>query len=148
MPDLVSRCSDTLESLQIRYYRMRAFYLAPVIDAYSYRQIWSEKLDVQWITKSLQSIESKNLRTMKITLDPPSTLINQVGKSAQQELENLDRLLVIFWTSHSVLLTVKCEGKLLPEITSREGVHLLKCNSRQDEDDLHAFGIRAMRGWK
>ena len=38
IPDLVSRCSDTLESLQIRYYRIRVFSSAPVTNSHSHRQ--------------------------------------------------------------------------------------------------------------
>jgi hypothetical protein len=37
IPDLVSRCSNTLESLQIRYYPMREYPLALVADGYTYR---------------------------------------------------------------------------------------------------------------
>ena len=148
IPDLVSRCSHTLESLVIRYYRSCAFpsspvaglYPIPVIDSPTPTKtipldlsqarnlrvvdIWSSAEDVEWITKSLRSIQSENFRRIKITVKPPSKLINPIGEMIQRELADLDRILVKLWTSHSVFLKVRCERRLLPEITSREGVRV------------------------
>ena len=139
--DLVLRCSHTLESLIIRYFPPCAFPSSPVADLYlilvtdpiipgkptpldlskaqnlTHVEICSHTPDARWITRSLRSIEFKNLSYMEITLYPYSD-----REIVQREFENLDRLLVELFTSHSIVLKVVCRGRLLPRIMGREGV--------------------------
>ena len=150
--DLVLSCSHTLESLKIRY--TSTFPSAPVAGQYLIVttvtatsrkpppldlsmalklkdvEFWSDIQDVQWITKSLRSIQFRNLRQVKIAINLPARLLNPVGKLLHHKLMELDRLLVNLWTSHSVDLWVECRAangrSLLPEITSKEGVRILE----------------------
>lgn len=93
-------------------------------------EVWSDMPDIQWITKSLQSIEFKNLQHVKITVNPPYNIVRPMGEMIRRELADLDRLLVKLWTSHSLIMRVRSRRvngeTLLPEITSKEGVHVLK----------------------
>ena len=154
IPDLVLRCSDTLESLHIRYYPIRAF--SPTLAADTYLiattvsgtsrkpspldlskatrlknvDFQSNVADIQWITKSLGSAGFESLRKAKITASLPINFADQIEGVLHRELVDLDRLLVELWTLRSVALWVRCENaggrNLLPEITSREGVRLLE----------------------
>jgi len=55
---------------------------------------------VQWITKTLQTVDSKNFQS--ITICPENNVPETVGEATHQEWNDLDRLLVQFWTSHSI----------------------------------------------
>jgi hypothetical protein len=89
--------------------------------------------DIQRVTMALQTVQSKNLQ--QITIYPCKTLYGTPGNPVEgavlQQWQDLDRLLVQFWTSHSIRpkITYKV-GKgqkdwgalvprLLPELTRR-----------------------------
>jgi len=88
---------------------------------------------VQWVTEALQTVESENLR--RITLRPDSSCFTE---PEGQQWHDLDRLLVQFWTSHSIrpeILYKAREGRedirdyvtsLLPELTGRGLVDLVE----------------------
>jgi hypothetical protein len=84
--------------------------------------------DVQRITMTLETVQSKDLR--QIAIHSYGTFATLIGETARQAWRNLDRLLVQFWTSHSIRPNIVHEmGKggrdlassLLPELT-RSGV--------------------------
>jgi hypothetical protein len=87
--------------------------------------------NVRWITVALQTAESINLE--RIVID---TLERSIAESAYREWQELDRLLLQFWTSRSIRPMIKhrWEGeerdlrefvsRLLPELASRGIVDL------------------------
>ena len=87
-------------------------------------------LDVQRITTTLQTVQSKHLQ--QITIHPCGTLANPVGETVLQRWQDLDRLLVQFCISPSIRPRIKYEvrkgedalrafiSSLLPELTRRE----------------------------
>jgi len=84
-------------------------------------------LSVQWITTTLQTVKSKSLQ--HITIYPAFSIPETIEEAVHQEWQDLERMLVQFWTSHSIRLqvTARNEGKnpgdhvpsLLPELTKR-----------------------------
>jgi hypothetical protein len=78
---------------------------------------------------ALQTVQSEHLQ--QITIHPYTTFADLTEESARQEWQDLDRLLVQFWTLRSIRLQIKYEvGKggndlrafapsLLPELTRR-----------------------------
>ena len=92
---------------------------------------------------ALQTVQSKNLQWItispcatitdlpRIRNHPPLTIANMVGETVRQERQDLDRLLVQFWTSHSIHPRITYEAgsvgselgallpSLLPELTRR-----------------------------
>jgi len=99
----------------------------------------SMRSPVPWITVTLKTVESKHLQSITICLD--SNVLEMVGASACRGWNDLDRLLVQFWTSHSispqVMYPVGNGGKglrgvvprLLPELTRRGLVDLVEASS-------------------
>ena len=93
---------------------------------------------VEWVTKTLQTVESKHLQS--ITVSPSNKdLPETIKQEAYQEWQDLDRLLVQFWTSHSIRPRVMYVAgrrggkdlradapKLLPELTRRGLVDLVE----------------------
>ena len=91
--------------------------------------------NVQWVTKALQTVESEDLRL--ITFRPGPDTFLQLPESIRQQWQDLDRLLVQFWTSHSIRtkVTYQARGRgddltdhlpsLLPELTRRGLVDLV-----------------------
>jgi len=91
---------------------------------------------VRWITAALQTVDSKSLQSIIIDLDGgrPET----IGEGFREEWQDLDRLLVQFWTSHSIspqMMYTPWEGRkeprdcvpsLLPELIRRGLVDLVK----------------------
>jgi hypothetical protein len=93
--------------------------------------------NVQWITMAFQTARSKHLQ--RIAIRPLYITSESLGgETVRQEWQDLDRLLVRFWTSHSIRPKVVCgAGKgesglrdlapsLLPELTRRGAVDLVK----------------------
>jgi hypothetical protein len=92
--------------------------------------------EIQWITMALGSIESKNLQQIFIHFYPIFTIY--IGEMAYQDWGDLDRVLVQFWTSHSIRPKIKYDAgrewnnlnslapSLLPELTRRQVVDLLE----------------------
>jgi len=89
---------------------------------------------IQWVTMALQTVESKNLQG--ITLQPNPDIfphINMIAGPILQQWNDLDQLLIQFWTSHSIRPKVTYETggrkmdmrnhvpRLLPKVT-RSGV--------------------------
>jgi len=79
---------------------------------------------------SLQTVGSKNLQ--QITIHPHPTALT--GTEVRQEWQNLDHLLVRFWTSHSIRPRILYKGgretrdhasSMLPELTRRGLVDLV-----------------------
>jgi hypothetical protein len=99
--------------------------------------------DIQRVTMALQTVQSKNLQQItiypcktfgdlqQIYTHPYGTPGNPVDEAVLQQWQDLDRLLVQFWTSHSIRPKITYEvGKgqkdwgalvprLLPELTRR-----------------------------
>ena len=91
--------------------------------------------NVLWITSTLRTAKSKNLR--RITIHPHITFINPIGETDRQGWRELDCFLVQSWTSHSIRPIVKFTrmgsydpGKvlsgLLPGLTSRGFVDVVE----------------------
>jgi hypothetical protein len=86
-------------------------------------------LDVQRVTTALQTVQSKHLQ--QITIHPCGILTKSVEETVLRRWQDLDRLLVQFWTSHSIRPMIKYEVRkggdamraftpsLLPELTRR-----------------------------
>jgi len=157
--DLVSRCSDTLEFLTLDLHPQGAF-LQPLrlastsppfthVDAsevpsldlskaskLKYLEFLLTVPSVQWITTTLRSVESKNLQFIRI--NSFDNIREPVMEPFGQEWQDLDRLLVQFWASHSVRPRVEYiveEGgkdlggrapSLLPELTRRGLIDLVQ----------------------
>lgn len=93
------------------------------------------KPNIQWVTMTLQTIESENLQ--RITIDLYATLTSPVGETVHREWLDLDQLLAQFSTSHSIRPKIM-HGKLeegtnlrnlapilLPELTRRGAVDVV-----------------------
>ena len=158
--DLISKCSDTLESLSICYCNMGAFFLyqllwlidilpppvsiAPVgtrqPDLSNLKRLkevfWMSGPSVQWITVTLQTVESTNLSQIIIRFS--IILWASVEQPFHREWRDLDRLLLQFWISHSIRPRIEygreevehglreLGPRLLPELTSRGIVDLVE----------------------
>jgi hypothetical protein len=79
--------------------------------------------DVQWITATLQTATSPNLR--RISIVSPMAF-DPIEETTLQEWRDLDRLLVELWTSRSIRPEIKflyggenMRRSLLPELASR-----------------------------
>ena len=84
---------------------------------------------------ALQSVKSKNLR--QITIHPYQISANAIEATQQRQWQDLDRLLVQFWTSHSIRPMIKYKARggewdfrglaqsLLPELMGRGLVDLV-----------------------
>ena len=162
MMDLVSECSDTLESLSIYYYLPGAGFFplpwlvntlllhfgvversTPFLDLSKLTKLKDVVFgctgsNVQRITMTLQTAESINLE--QITIRSPTAFKKQIVESSYQEWQDLDRLLLRFWTSRSVRPKIWFKGgkegcdlkylmpKLLPELSRRGVVDLVECS--------------------
>ena len=95
--------------------------------------------NVQWIAEALQTVESKNLE--RITVRPDSYFFPyNITEPDRRQWHTLDRLLVQFWTSHSIRPKVTYEAgavatrkdirdhapSLLPELSRRGLVDLVE----------------------
>jgi hypothetical protein len=83
--------------------------------------------NIQWIGTALKSIKSKNLQQIFIHCCPIFAM--QIGETGYQDWGDLDRVLVQFWTSHSIRPKIKLNSltpSLLPELTQRQAVDLLE----------------------
>ena len=88
------------------------------------------KPDIQWITMSLQTIKSSNLRQITIAIGA----FVLFDEAVRQQWRGLDRLLVQLWTSRSILPRIiygrvdrgdslgDLVPSLLPELTTRGAV--------------------------
>ena len=95
-----------------------------------------DSTSIRWITVALQTVKSKNLR--QITIHSPLTIPDPAGEVARREWQDLDHLLVQFWTSNSIRSQVMYEpeegrkditdhaSSLLPELTRRGLVDLVE----------------------
>ena len=157
--DLVLRCSDTLESFEVSYYAPGTFLPAStrvntlrlLADADksgrpSFDFSKATKLkelvfrcgepNVQRIVMALQTVQSKRLQ--QITIHPHGAFAIPVKEAVRQEWQDLDHLLVQFWTSRSIRPKITYEAgtggdnlrayvpNLLPELTRRGLVDLVE----------------------
>lgn len=60
-----------------------------------------KRSNIHWVTAALQTVESKNLQQITIRLHI-ATLGNSTEETGHREWQDLDRLLIQFWTSHSI----------------------------------------------
>ena len=93
--------------------------------------------NIHWIVRALQTVESKNLQQITIRLHT-ATLRGLTEETDHLEWQDLDRLLVKFWTSHSIrprfVYAPNSGGwdtrdrapSLLPELTGRGLVDLVE----------------------
>ena len=157
--DLVSACSDTLEYFSVvcnfpGMHPWPLFLIGPssirsVPPTSSFNLSTATKLKdltfqwarpgVQWITTALQTTESENLR--RITLCPYDVSLDDPTEEVYREWLDLDRLLVRFWTSHSIRPRAVYEPDdeeldmgdyaphLLPELTRRGLIDLVERSS-------------------
>jgi hypothetical protein len=96
--------------------------------------------NIQQITTALQTVQSKYLQ--QVTIHPGAAFANQIVETVHQEWQDLDRLLVQFWNSHSIrpkfTYEADTEGddlrafapSLLPELTRRGLVDLVEDQRR------------------
>jgi len=101
---LVSRCSDTLESLDVSYYY-------PTSDTALLDLSKAAKLQdlvflcgstrIRWIHAALRTVKSTNLQQIAIYIGSPS-LRSVFWDTADREWRDLDQALVQLWTSHSI----------------------------------------------
>ena len=93
---------------------------------------------VQWISMTLQTVKSENLQSISILYDG---CLETIEEEFHQEWQDLDRLLVQFWVTHSIRPRVAYKVRrgerdlgdgvpsLLPELTGREIVDLVRTSS-------------------
>jgi hypothetical protein len=91
---------------------------------------------IRWITTALESIQSKNLQQITATIHPIGAFGNPIEDAVRQEWQDLDHLLVQFWTSRSIRPKFMCERgengfrglapNLLPELMRRGLVDLVE----------------------
>jgi hypothetical protein len=91
--------------------------------------------NTQRITMALQSVKSEAFR--QITIHPYGTFPNPIGPVERGQWQDLDSLLVQFWTSHSIRPVIKYKPReggrdlgrlapsLLPELMRRGLVDLV-----------------------
>ncbi|KAF9780909.1 hypothetical protein BJ322DRAFT_288496 [Thelephora terrestris] len=129
--DLVSKCSETLETLYLGYYTLN-YVEPPAVDLSNATKLkhlefqWRGP-DIQWITTAIQTAQFKTLLQITIfmsSIRPISPRRKFLG------WHELDHLMVQLWTSHSILPKILyCNGpqelvaSLLPELTKRGFVH-------------------------
>ncbi|KAF9780904.1 hypothetical protein BJ322DRAFT_1082335 [Thelephora terrestris] len=129
--DLVSKCSETLETLYLAYNTLN-YVAPPPVDLSNASKLkhlrfqWSGP-DIQWITTVIQAAQFKAPLHITISLAsirpiPPSQ--NFLG------WHELDHLMVQLWTSHSILPKIlycirpqEPVASLLPELAKRGFVH-------------------------
>lgn len=122
--DLVSRCSDTLESLEISGSVIQAISMT-TIDLSNTPKLKDINFtfrnpDVNWATQALQTADINNLQSVSLTTN--FYVISRAGKSGTVDLgwENLDRLLVQFWTSTSLRPKLTCRASLFDLANPRD----------------------------
>jgi len=93
---------------------------------------------VRWVTEALQTVESRDLQDITLQSDH-AALIHGFEEQVLRQWQDLDRLLVRFWTSHSIRPKVTYEvgagrdmrdyaPSALPELTRRGLVDLVEYN--------------------
>ena len=147
--DLISSCSDTLESLTVGFNSLSLFSFASVVSKYLTPAVAPRPLvlsevvklkdvelkciglNVQWITTTLRTAKPTNLRKITITITSPDRLVNPVGEMVRREWRDVDYLLDQLWASDSVLPEIMYEESetanglgesvrsLLPELASK-----------------------------
>ena len=101
-----------------------------------YLEFQRGELNVRWITTRLRTVKSKSLQC--VCINPDVDIPGEIGEGFHQEWQDLDRLLVQFWTTHSIrprVVYVPTNGEedmgdrvlgLLPELTKRGLVDLVQ----------------------
>ncbi|KAF9780892.1 hypothetical protein BJ322DRAFT_288059 [Thelephora terrestris] len=116
--DLVSRCSDTLESLCINYYPPRSSEMPPPLDLsraakLKHVEFRFEMPDVQWIVATLETAETNTLQQITLFSSVPFDTVEEV---IRMEWQNLDHLLARLWTAHSIVPELKYTPTLEMEL--------------------------------
>ena len=97
---------------------------------------------IQRITTTLRTAEFINLE--QITIYSPTNFGTPSVKSAYREWQDLDRLLLQFWTSRSLRPKIEYGGecdliklapRLLPELTSRGAIDLIDVHESSEDSD-------------
>ncbi|KAF9780878.1 hypothetical protein BJ322DRAFT_1112270 [Thelephora terrestris] len=151
--DLVSRCSDNLESLDIAYSSSSSVYFPDPkpfalsgATKLSHARFQCFGLNVRWITATLLTAQSPNLRKITIVVTSRDTPANLVGEKIRREWQDLDHLLDYLWTSRSVFPEITYSGRLvsqgfgelalrlLPKLASKGAVGRVGgCGQRSEE---------------
>jgi len=141
---LVSRCSDTLESLSILYYPSNL----PGIPSFDLSgakilksvEFWYNGLDIGCIIMAVQAGKPKSLQQITIRLPAAFSPPTEETVHQGQGWEDLDRLLIQLWTSRSIRPKVVCESReeecdsrdlaqiLLPELAKRGFIETVECD--------------------
>ena len=91
---------------------------------------------VQWIIMTLQTVKSENLQS--ITICPDHNISATVGEADHQEWNGLNRVLVQFWSTHSIRQCIMylagrgekdmrdCAPSLFPELARRGLVDMVE----------------------
>ena len=129
MADMISRCSDTLESLTIHHWSLCASPSASVANSTSlpltdkntprlvfidlskttnleYLEFLWNGSTIRWIVTTLQSVRSKNLQDT--TISRFCALLERIKGEVRREWEDLDWPLVHFWSTHSIRPQIIC----------------------------------------
>ena len=97
-----------------------------------FERIWP---NVQWITATLRTAKSTNLRKITITISSRGTLVHTIGETIRREWQDLDQLLDQLWTSRSICPNITYEEggtatgsgelvlSLLPKLASKGAVN-------------------------
>ncbi|KAF9780889.1 hypothetical protein BJ322DRAFT_1082254 [Thelephora terrestris] len=105
--DLISRCSDTLESLTVGFDSPMP---GPLVlsEATKLQDVKFEctGLSVRWIIATLRTAKSTNLRKITITVASSATLVDPIGETVYREWQDLDHLLDQLWTSRLICPSV------------------------------------------
>ncbi|KAF9780877.1 hypothetical protein BJ322DRAFT_287392 [Thelephora terrestris] len=126
--DLVSKCSNTLKSLYLRYHHLATSRAPPPLDLSNAMKLkhlnfrWG-RTHVRWITMTLQTVQSKDLRRITVFL---RNILFAPAEETILEWHELDRLLVQLWISHSIRPRILYKdvvggivSRLLPELTMK-----------------------------
>ena len=145
--ELVSKCSDTLDTLSMRYFDWGAFHhflcltitlpfyvartddsaVLPAFDLSKYSKLQDLRFhtgsaSIRWIIMTLEAAKPESLQRIAIYVHKMPS--DETGEEAQ-EWRDLDRLLSTLWTLHSIAPAVTCRHDLkalarhlLPELTN------------------------------
>lgn len=119
--EVVSECSDTLESLSIRYSHWHGTPVPPAFDLSVYPKLKAVEfhggsVSIGWIITTLQSGKPKSLQRVVVHVYGISSY--EAGEMGH-EWRDLDHLLSRLWTSHSILPKVTCGSRLEREVARR-----------------------------
>ena len=74
-------------------------------------EVWVSKPDVRWITATLRTAKSTNLRLVDIS-SWPDLEVHGIEPTITRAWQDLDHLLIQLWTSCSIRPRISLQGKL------------------------------------